>query len=162
MNCIYLKQNFNRKLECKKDKNRMPYKDCTNCPYKEYKLNNSQIKKLCRSSVKSLQTTAEMKRKSNKLAKLEKNRFSLFTDNMNKCYFCNKPKDHIHEIIYGKNRINSMKYGITLPLCEEHHRMMHNNINLTREYRKKGQVLFQETYPDLDFIDIFKENFLNK
>lgn len=144
--CIYLKQKFNKKLECKKDKNRIPFKNCKNCPYKEYKSNNLNSTKL--------------KTRTSKLAKLEKNRFSLFTDNMNKCYFCNKPKDHIHEVIYGKNRINSMKYGITLPLCEEHHRMMHNDISLTKEYRKKGQVLFEETYPDLDFMDIFKEKFL--
>lgn len=161
MNCIYLKQKFNKKLECKKNRNRIPFKDCKECPYKKYKESNSgQIKRTIKNNHKELLNTVKMKNKSNKLAKLEKNRFSLFTDNMNKCYFCNKPKDHIHEVIYGKNRINSMKFGITLPLCEEHHRMMHNDINLTKEYRKKGQVLFEETYPNLDFQEIFKINYL--
>lgn len=151
------KQGFN-KIICKRTNKEIKLSDCKNCPYKEYKSNNSQIKR--NNKHKEALNTVKLKNKSNKLAKLEKNRFSLFTDNMNKCYFCNKPKDHIHEVIYGKNRINSMKYGITLPLCEEHHRMMHNDISLTKEYRKKGQVLFEETYPDLDFMDIFKEKFL--
>ena len=30
-----------------------------------------------------------MKTKSNKLAKLERERYSIFTDNFNKCYYCN-------------------------------------------------------------------------
>ena len=154
-----LKQGFN-KYVCKHTNKEIKLSDCKNCPYKEYKSNNSQIKRTTKNKHKEALNTVKFRKKSSKLAKLEENRFSLFTGNMDKCYFCNKPKDHIHEVIYGKNRSNSMKYGITLPLCEEHHRMMHNDITLTKEYRKKGQALFQETYPDLDFQEIFKINYL--
>ena len=108
----------------------------------------------------SRKKTDSMKKKSNKLAKLERNRESLFTDDMDKCYLCNKKKEHIHEVIFGKNRANSMKYGLTLPLCSEHHKLMHEDIVLIETYKKRGQLLFNKNYPNLNFKDIFKRNYL--
>lgn len=150
MNCIYLKQKFNRKLECKKDKNRIPCKDCTNCPYREYK--NKEQKQL--------------KQRTSKQAKLEQNRESLFTDDLEHCIICGRSPVNKHEIFGGRNRLNSIKYKLVIPLCTcEHHdqvncRGIHFDKKLRDEWHRKGQALFNETYPDLDFIDIFKENFL--
>ena len=44
-----------------------------------------------------------MKRKSNKLKELEQNRYSIFTDNFKKCYYCNMQIGtmDIHEV-YGR------------------------------------------------------------
>ena len=43
-----------------------------------------------------------MKKKSKKLAKLEKNRYSIFTDDYTHCYYCKKyAKTDIHEV-YGR------------------------------------------------------------
>ena len=148
-NCIYLKQKFNHKFECKKNKQEICLKDCSNCPYKEYK-----------ECTKSQKYCAKMKTKSSKLAKLEKERFSLFTDDLEHCIICGKKKDNIHEVIYGKNRINSMKFGLTIPLCNYHHQMIHSNSVLSNEYKKRGQLLFERNYPDLKFEDIFKKNYL--
>lgn len=145
MKCIYLKQKLNRKLECKKDKNKIIFIDCVNCPFKEYHFPDSG---------------KTIKSRSSRLAKLERNRESLFTQNMDKCYFCGKKKEHIHEVIFGKNRTNSMKYGLTLPLCSKHHQLMHKDKVLIAEYKKKGQLLFSKNYPNLDFEDIFKRNYL--
>ena len=142
-NCIYLKPKLNNTLECKYSKKIINIKDCTNCPYKEYKSNNHQ-----------------MKVRTYKLAKLERKRFSLFTEDMEHCYFCKKDKDHIHEVIFGKNRKNSMKYGLTLPLCEFHHKLMHSDTQLIEEYKKRGQAIFEKAYPDLRFEDIFRSNYL--
>lgn len=144
MNCTYLKQKFNRKLECKKDKNRMPYKDCINCPYKEYKDKEQK----------------QLKQRTSKQAKLERERESLFTNDLEHCIICGRKREHIHEVFYGRNRKNSMIYKLCVPLCSDCHRKMHSDTRLQKQYHKKGQALFQETYPDLDFIDIFKENFL--
>ena len=59
-----------------------------------------------------------MKKKSYKLNKLERNRFSLFSDNENECYFCHREtKLTWHEIYSGKNRQNSMRYGLCLRIC---------------------------------------------
>ena len=176
MKCIYLKQKFNHKFECKKSKKEICLKDCSNCPYKEYKKFTITVKKsnfkwknaqksqvYCANSNKNSrkqQKAAELKKKSNKLAKLEKNRFSLFTDNMNKCYFCPNKKDHIHEIFCGRNRQNSMKYGLCLPICESCHSTYQNDFLFNEKWHKKGQAIFSKAYPDLKFEDIFKKNYL--
>lgn len=162
-NCIYLKQKFNHKFECKKNKQEICLKECSNCPYKEYKKCTITVKKSTykwKNAQKSPVYCAKMKQRSNKLAKLEKNRFSLFTDNMNKCYFCPNKKDHIHEIFCGRNRQNSMKFGLTIPLCNYHHQKIHSNPILSNEYKKRGQALFDRAYPDLKFEDIFKKSYL--
>lgn len=163
MKCIYLKQKFNHKFECKRNKEEICLKDCSNCPYKKYKKCTITVKKSTykwKNAQKSPVYCAKMKQRSNKLAKLEKNRFSLFTDNMNKCYFCPNKKDHIHEIFCGRNRQNSMKYGLCLPICESCHSKYQNNFLFNKEWHKKGQAMFNKAYPDLKFEDIFKKNYL--
>lgn len=148
MYCIYLKQKLNKNLECKKDKNRVPFKDCKECPYKKFK------------------EQKQLKQKTSKQAKLERNRESLFTDDLDHCIICGRSPVNKHEIFGGRNRLNSIKYKLVIPLCTcEHHdqincRGIHFDKKLRDEWHKKGQALFQETYPDLDFLDIFKENFL--
>ncbi len=162
-NCIYLKQKFNHKFECKRNKEEICLKDCSNCPYKEYKKCTITVKKSdfkWKNAQKSPVYCAKMKQKSSKLAKLERNRFSLFTDNMNKCYFCPNKKDHIHEIFCGRNRQNSMKYGLCLPICESCHSKYQNNFLFNKEWHKKGQAMFNKAYPDLNFENIFKKNYL--
>lgn len=162
-NCIYLKQKLNHKFECKRNKQEICLRNCSNCPYKEYKKCTITVKKSTykwKNAQKSPVYCAKMKQRSNKLAKLEKNRFSLFTDNMNKCYFCPNKKDHIHEIFCGRNRQNSMKYGLCLPICESCHSTYQNDFLFNKKWHKKGQAIFSKAYPDLKFEDIFKKNYL--
>mgnify|MGYP001035002565 FL=1 len=162
-NCIYLKQKFNHKFECKKNKQEICLKECSNCPYKEYKKCIITVKKSTykwKNAQKSPVYCAKMKQRSSKLSKLERNRFSLFTDNMNKCYFCPNKKDHIHEIFCGRNRQNSMKYGLCLPICESCHSKYQNDFLFNEKWHKKGQAIFNKAYPDLKFEDIFKKNYL--
>lgn len=149
MNCIYLKQKLNRKFECKLRKKEILLKDCINCSYKKYK-----------KCTKKSDYCAKLKQRSKKLAKLERNRFSLFTNNMNKCYFCLNKKDHIHEIFCGRNRQNSMRYGLCLPICELCHSKYQNDVVFNLKWHKKGQAMFNKTYPNLKFEDIFKKNYL--
>ena len=156
------KQGFN-KYVCKRTNKEIKLCDCSNCPYKEYKKCTITVKKSTykwKNAQKSPVYCAKMKQRSNKLAKLEKNRFSLFTDDLDHCIICGKKKDNIHEVIYGKNRINSMKFGLTIPLCNYHHQMMHSNPVLSNKYKKRGQALFDSAYPDLKFEDIFKKNYI--
>lgn len=100
-----------------------------------------------------------MRNKTYKIAKLERNRTSILTDNMNQCYLCGKPKQHTHEIFYGRNRNNSMIYGCCIPVCMDCHNRIHNNITLDTELKKKTQMVFEETYEE-DFLSIFKRNYL--
>lgn len=145
-NCKYLKQKLNRKLYCKKLKCDIKISNCSNCIYKEY--NHFPVK-------------GKMINKSKRLTKLERNRDSILTDDLDHCYLCGRPKEDLHEIYPGRNRLNSIKYGLILPLCREHHIKMHNQLNLRLIYFKLGQKKFNEVYPDLDFVEIFKRNYLN-
>lgn len=149
--CINLKikrKKYNKYLFCKKLNKTIDLNECKTCIYKEYKKSVSNGLK------------NPLKQVSKKRAKLERNRFSLFTDNLDKCYFCDRPRDDLHELLRGRNRNNSMKYGLVLPLCREHHEIMHSHINLVRFYQKEAQRKFQEVYPKLDFVDVFKINYL--
>ncbi len=174
MKCIYLKQKLNRKVVCKLDESKVIPIDCVNCTFKKIKCtiyskncaNNLQIKKSPPLTGLSRKKPDFIKKKSNKLAKLERNRESLFTDDMTKCIICGKCPINKHEIFGGRNRQNSIKYKLVIPLCTcEHHdqvnqRGIHFDKNLKKEWHKKGQVMFNKTYPDLDFEDIFKRNYL--
>ena len=103
-----------------------------------------------------------MRYKTYKLQKLEKSRKeSLFTDDMDHCYMCSEPtpKDDIHEVFPGRNRLNSIKYKLVMPLCRYHHQLTHNNSDRLKATQYLGQKLFEENYPDLDFLSIFHKNY---
>ena len=57
--------------------------------------------------------TTKIKQKSNKLAKLEKNRFSILTNNLEKCYFCNNKKMELHEAFRRKKQTKKHEMGLS-------------------------------------------------
>lgn len=142
------KQGFN-KWVCKITNKEIQLCNCNNCPFKEYKTSTS-----------SLRNSAEIKKRTYKLSKLERSRFSLFTDNLDYCIICGNKKDNLHEVFFGRNRQLSMKYGLVIPLCTKCHLEMHKNSKLQHVWYRKGQVIFNKTYPDLKFEDIFRKNYL--
>ena len=161
MNCINLKQKLNRTLYCKYKKCDINISECNNCKFKQYKSNNNQTNKLSANLQRKTKNTLRIKNKSNELAKLERKRFSLFSDNINKCYLC--PSTHNltwHEIYQGRNRQNSMKYGLCLRLCLNCHETKQEDKEFNDYWHKKGQAMFNDAYPDLIFLDIFKRNYL--
>lgn len=145
MNCKNLKQKVNKKIYCNKLKREIKISDCNNCKYKEYSIKSNSTK---------------LKKRTGKQAKLERNRFSILTNDLEHCILCGAKKDHLHEVCFGRNRINSIKYGLVLPLCSTHHTEMHKNKEWQDYWHKKGQQAFIANYPDLDFINIFKINYL--
>ena len=100
-----------------------------------------------------------MKNKSSKLAKLERNRFSILTDNLDYCIMCGKPKQDLNEIYPGRNRQNSMKYGCVIPMCRNCHTKYTNDRNLQLYWMKLCQKKFNEIYEE-DFLSIFRRNYL--
>ncbi len=162
---------------CIKQRKVIDKEECCRCKYKEYK---TKIKKnsfyksdimisnynQINNSASSLQNTAEhykkMKSKSNKLAKLEKSRKSVFTDNMDKCYLCSNKRTDIHEIFRGRNRRNSMIYGFVLPLCRECHSTKAKTIEFEDFWHKNAQLYFEENIGSREeFIKIFRRNYLD-
>ena len=98
-----------------------------------------------------------------KIHRLEQMRYSILTKDMDHCFVCGAIKHSIHEIYFGKNRVNSMKYGCCVPLCLNHHTGLegvHNCSTLDNQLKKMCQKKFQEIYKDINFIDIFHKNYI--
>ena len=171
-NCIYLKQKLNRTLECKKQKKIINIRECNNCKYKEYKCTefsknsaNVTLKSstLHNKSAKptNCHTSKKIRQKTSKLARLERSRFSLFTDDLEHCIICGVKKNHLHEIFFGSNRKKSMQYGFVIPLCTEHHAEMHINKDWQEYWHVKGQEYWEENIGNRDeFIRVFWRSYI--
>jgi len=102
---------------------------------------------------------------SKKRAKLERERYSILTNDLNKCYICGaKENIHIHEIYFGKNRQNSMKYGCCVPLCFYHHNgskhAVHYDKYLDDLLKEECQRKFEKEHSREEFISIFGRSYL--
>lgn len=99
-----------------------------------------------------------MKAKSNKLAKLERNRFSVFYDDLGICMNCGSSWQMTkHEIFEGRNRQNSMKYGFVLPLCLSCHIKLQENTEFNNYWKRKAIEYFEENIGTADdFRSIFR------
>ena len=108
----------------------------------------------------------KIKNRSNKLANLERKRFSIVTKDMEHCYLCTKqgikniPKDDFHELIEGKNRQTSMKYGLVIPICRKCHEKVTNDKTLQEKLHKVGQKVFEKHYKTENFLKVFGKNYL--
>lgn len=147
MNCKNLKQKVNRKLYCNKLKREIKISECSNCKYRQYSIKSNSTK---------------LKYRTKKQAKLERNRFSILTNDLDHCVICSSKKDHLHEVFFGRNRANSIKYGCVIPLCSTHHTEMHRNKEWQDYWHIVAQKRFMEYYHKSvdEFIEIFKINYL--
>ena len=102
-----------------------------------------------------------MRKKSKKLSKLEKERFSVFYKDLGTC--CYRGSEYQmtkHEIFEGRNRINSMKYGYVLPLCLKCHRQLQDDEDFNTKWKILSQKHFEENIGTReDFIKIFRRNY---
>ena len=151
MNCKNLKKRqrkYKTFIYCNKLKKEITFNDCRNCKHKEYK------------------EYKPIKKHTYKLSKSEKQRFSIFTSNLDKCIICGKFPVNKHEIFFGNGKRQlSIEYGLVIPLCtEEHHNQIkqkgiHFDSKLRKDWQIIGQEAFEETYPDLDLLEIFGKNY---
>lgn len=126
-----------------------------------YKLNRNQIKKNAQSLKKKPVKNTKMHNKSKKLTKLEKNRKSVFTEDLEHCYLCGKKKNDLHEIFSGRNRINSIKFNLVLPLCRKCHSLNQNNPFFNDYWHRHGQLYWEEHIGSREeFIKVFRRNYL--
>lgn len=161
--CINLKKRKNKPY-CKLLDKEITLSQCRECDNKEYSSKNHKIKKNAQLQEKIPLKKVKMHNKSKKMVKLERNRFSVFTDDLEHCILCGKPREHLHEIIYGKNRINSIKYNFVIPLCANHHTGkdgIHFNKDLDLYYKRLCQIYFEKNIGSREeFIKIFRRNYL--
>lgn len=93
-------------------------------------------------------------------------RFSILQDEK-KCYVCGTTQNiHIHEVMFGRNRNNSIKDGCCVYLCGYHHNQsnegVHFNHKLDMELKQKMEKRWLEYYhKDIeDFIKKYGRNYL--
>ena len=164
--CIYLKKRKNKPF-CKFKNKEIPFSCCQECDNKEYKKDpaNINIKRKNEKirSIKSIERkNVKIRSKSKKLAKIEKNRFSVFSDNANKCFLCGSIYNLTwHEIYSGRNRQNSMKYGLCLRLCINCHSREQENSQFNDYWHRQGQLYWEKNIGSREeFINVFKKNYL--
>ena len=126
------------------------------------KSNNNQMRKYSQTLAKKQQKPEKMQNKSNKLASLERNRYSVFSNDTERCYLCGSTyKLTWHEIYSGKNRQNSMKNGLCLRLCLNCHSKEQEDSQFNDYWRKQVQLYWEEnTGSREEFIKVFRRNYL--
>ena len=135
---VVYKYCVNKKIQCPLNDNMCYY--CNDKVYKEYKM---------------------MKKKTSKQRKLEEQRHSILTNNLNKCYICKiRKKDDIHEIYAGAKKQMSMKNGFCVPICRKCHSEMQNNEEKMLIYKKKCQQEYEKTHTREEFIKLIGRNYL--
>lgn len=98
-----------------------------------------------------------IKKKSSKLAKLERNRYSIITYNLDICYVCKEHrKENFDEVFGGRNRQKSMKYGLVIPICFKCHRKLTDNPLLKKQLQEEAKEIFIKKYGEEKFIQEFR------
>ena len=140
MSCKYLSKALNGKIKCKYYKMYIDYNvDCKNC------LNRNFVR------------NKPIKNKTNKQKQLEKNRYSIFTTNLNKCYYCGKEgKMDLHEVYGGSNRKRSIKNGLVVPLCRKHHQ----NEEILNELKIETQKMYEVNHTRDEFIKLIGKSYI--
>lgn len=103
----------------------------------------------------------KMKNKSKKLAKLERNRYSILTDNLEYCFVCELErkkikKEDLHEVFGGRNRRKSIEYGLVIPLCRKCHTKATNDVEFYKKLQKIAKEEFIYRYSKEKFLEEFK------
>ena len=101
-----------------------------------------------------------MQNKTKKQRDLEKNRYSILTNNLQKCYLCPNKKDDIHEIYAGSKRIISIKNGFCIPLCRKCHDEIQNNEKEMLKLKKECQKKYEKSHSKEDFMKKVGKNYL--
>ena len=158
--CKNLKKRKNKPY-CKLLNKEITLSQCQECVNKKYKEKSAYERKSPVRNIKNAQNNKNVVHKSKKIAKLERNRKSVFTNDLKHCYLCGRKKEELHEIFAGRNRLNSMKYDLVLPLCHECHSLNQNNPFFNDYWHKRGQEYFECNIGTREeFIKIFKRNYL--
>lgn len=81
-----------------------------------------------------------------------------------KCYECGRSTSlQLHHCIHGTaNRKHADYYGLTVYLCYEHHRELHDRNNeMDRRYMQLAQNCYEATHGNRnDFIKVFGKSYL--
>ena len=109
-----------------------------------------------------------MRRKTYRLQKLENGRYSILTNDLDRCIFCGAPDPDIHEVYGGSNRQISMANGFCVPLCRWHHLMVTNpdktalGFVIDKELKEKCQKVYEQQHTREEFIKLIGKNYIQE
>ena len=159
MKCNFLKvkqKNYKKFIYCDKLKQEINFNNCKNCSYKEYKQYN------------------HIKKRSNKLIRKEKERYSIIYTNLTKCCECGLNNGDYdtrinqytyiskNEVFEGAYRSKSMQLGMITPFCIYCHDLFHNDIFFNLKYKTMFQKEYLKNHTIDEFINIFGQNYEEK
>jgi len=110
---------------------------------------------------KKTETRQKIKQKSSKLAKKERNRFSILQEDDTKCFLCCKQYKKLdkHEAFGGSNRQKSMEWGLVYYLCRKCHQKADLE-EITRKYlHDYARQRFIKKYSKEQFLKEFGKNY---
>lgn len=117
-------------------------RECDSKEYKEYK---------------------PLKLRSNKLAKKEKERFSIIYPDLSKCCNCgSKIGVEKNEVFEGAYRQISIRLGMVCPLCKKCHDIFHKDIMLNLFYKVMFEKEYLKNHSKEEFIKIFGQDYIFK
>lgn len=98
-----------------------------------------------------------IKQKSNKLAKLERQRDKNITKS-GVCDYCGKECKRLdpHEVYGGSNRLRSIRNGFVKKIC----RKCHSNEEIINKLRKDVQKEYEQTHTREEFIKLIGKSYL--
>lgn len=104
-----------------------------------------------------------IKKKTNKLAKKERNRFSILQKNTTNCFLCDMRLElDKHEAFGGSNRQKSMEWGLVYYLC----RICHSRADLDKETKQYlhdyARKEFIKKYGEEKFLKEFGKRYIAK
>lgn len=103
--------------------------------------------------------SGQIKKKSSKLAKLERQRDKEIVKS-GICENCGKFSKRLdpHEVYGGSNRKRSIKYKFVKLLCRE----CHSNENIINQLRIETQKEYMKTHTEEEFIKLMGKSYINK
>lgn len=161
--CINLKQKMNRTIYCKKLNKQITFKDCNNCPYKEYKTHG------CSKISNKTQKYNDLRVKNKYKYKPKKGKCNRYYNDVSimppsTLYYTKKIKGcQKHHIFVGvANRPKSEKYGLFIWLTLKQHDYLHKHPKEMLDIKKEAQKSFMKYYGKTveDFIEIFGRSWL--
>lgn len=110
-----------------------------------------------KNKAKKKKEATRIKKKSSKLAKLERQRDKELTKS-SICEVCGKYSKQLdpHEIYGGSNRKRSIKYKFIKLICRE----CHDNENIIKQLRIDTQKKYEKEHTRQEFIDLIGKSYL--
>lgn len=106
---------------------------------------------------KQKEKVTEIKKRSNKLAKLERQRDKNIIKT-GRCDYCHRENKHLdpHEVYGGSNRKRSITNGFVKKLC----RKCHSDEEIIKQLRIDTQIEFEKTHTREEFIKIIGQSYI--